>query len=662
MNKILLTAAASVIALTSTAKVDFSHDLYKRFSTTPGNLDGWVFHSPDATPSGSFSHFFDSYSSTAPYSLYPMDDGSCLLLTPSEFKEDITSDTWVISPSFTITNDEEMISFNVAVAGMTSAVTNSYSVYISETGTAIQDFTLIEEGSLKGSANGANYLNVASKRISLKGYKGKKVHLALVNHGNSKGFMGFYDIDCASWYNTVSAANSYQTRILDADAPSLTFNFDASTPVTAQKFKVRFTTSGGFVHESEQRATTRLIIVRSCEISIPDITMNADIESYTLEVTPIYDGAATLTISGNIINGHRQFDNVTVFEEATGQWCGWCPFGAAALDMYTEKYNGDGNGKVIGIAMHGGSSTEPMMISSTVSDYYTGFMTDKADLVPGYPTVVINRATASDPRQLDMNTIMSKKNFIQAKLNKVYYNPAESNAMWANFDVTTSFTADTPGLCVSAIIVEDGVTGTGNSYNQSTFVKAGGYTADVIAQTFGAEWVPYLQLYLDEDVNGIIPASKMTYNHVARAAYPRYEGMEMGGSFVAGEARTGEFEFVMPANVKNPENTRVVLLVCKRFSNEILAADEMSYNEFTATTGIDATAQDNSFDASIAEGRLTVTSDHAGTMSVYGIDGTLRRSADFAAGTSTFDLDATSGLMIVKITSNGITKTIKSIR
>ncbi len=77
----------------------------------------------------------------------------------------------------------------------------------------------------------------------------------------------------------------------------------------------------------------------------------------------------------------ESFTHKIVIEEATGNWCGWCPTGTTMMDKYTEEYPN----RVYGVAVHGGSPTEPMLNKAMLDNLARTY-----DL-RGYPGGLINR-------------------------------------------------------------------------------------------------------------------------------------------------------------------------------------------------------------------------------------------------------------------------------
>lgn len=87
------------------------------------------------------------------------------------------------------------------------------------------------------------------------------------------------------------------------------------------------------------------------------------------------------------------FTSKVVIEEATGTWCGWCPFGTAMMDKYIEEYPN----RVYGVAIHGGSPDEPMLNRAMLDNIARGY-----DL-SGFPGGLINRLPSPSSREFFMH-------------------------------------------------------------------------------------------------------------------------------------------------------------------------------------------------------------------------------------------------------------------
>lgn len=659
MKKLLLSLLGAAVGMSAYAGVNFPNDFRKEFEFDPATLNGWTIYAPAGIPTGEYGDVFEDYSPDNAVFLAARYNSEtlCFVWSNSQYTNGQPSDTWVISPEFEVTLDKEVLAFTACVIGMDNAVQNNISVYISEGGTAKEDFKLLQNTTISGSVNGMYDFNTADKRLLLSNYKGKKVRLALVNEGNYLGIMGFANISLSSWYAAGYPASSTFDEILTGADGKETFNvsMQASTPVTTTRYNVEFKTSGGFTYSSTERRQLNLTTLANLNISIPDITLTQPMETYTFTLTPDYAGAVPFEITGKFISAERIYDQVSVLEEATGTWCQWCPYGAVALDYYSHKYPASGTGnKVIGIAIH---DNDPMQISTAISDYYPMFMTTQ--VFPGLPFISFNRTVVDspspDPKFFGslIEQQQAQKSFVFGKLDKVYLNPENSEDMVADFSVTATYGTSFRPMNVAVAVVEDNVQGRATGYTQSNALPGiGGENEASILKNFGEDWLPYFQIYLDNPDR--VSFIDIQYNHVARAIYPGFLGVGVPEQ-EAGEIYSGKLSFSMPSNVMVEQNTKVVLLVTDSATGEIITADEMPYDNFTFESGVEKTVDASAFSWSINGNELRVESAVEGTATLYNIDGSLLATLDIRRGTNTFNLGLPNGIVLLNF--NG--KTVK---
>lgn len=659
MKKLFLATLLSAAAMTASASVQLP-DLFSSYleDTDMNQLKGWTFSGPEGTPTGDYARFFTKYSASNPIAILGGSVGYGVWTT-SEYKNGQESDTWVITPEIDVTVDEAILAYTVEVAGITNQLSSSYSIYVSEGSTAKEDFTLLQSSLISGSSQGAGYVNSSTKKVQFKGYKGKKVRLAFVNKGNKAGIMGFANISLSSWLVSNYPDPSELDIMLINDGSTISIPMRICTPSTIKGAKVDFSTSSGFTYSYEDTSTFRFTTQQLVTIKIPDVKLS-EYQTYTLTVTPSFEGAIPLVITGEIVVGSRDYESVPVMEEATGTWCGWCPFGAATLNYYTDEYTGAGNSKkVIGIAIH---DYDPMEISSTISDYYSAYMKDMK--IPGFPNIMINRSIEITPTGYEppltvgnyLNDLLNQKSYSHIKINKIYYDPTVDNSIVADYTLMSGFDGTQVPVSVTAVVKEDHVQGTNMDYNQASYLSGNGVTAATVRMYMGADWVPYLQPYF-----GVTEVfyTDLQYDHVARAAYPSYFGEKVYGA-VKGEPFEGRIRFIMPSNVMVKENTSVVLLVTLPGSREIIAADELAYDAFTFESGVEKVVENSNIRACIEGGKLIVNVDASAQVEVFGIDGKRILSAPASAGENSYALDAT-GVVIVNVSCPSASRQFKLI-
>lgn len=222
--------------------------------------------------------------------------------------------------------------------------------------------------------------------------------------------------------------------------------------------------------------------VHSIELTVSKVNGNKNINkssSATYSVIALEKGA----------------DRVSVVEEQTGTWCGWCPRGHVALELLNKEL-GD---KVVTLAGHftnSQSQVDPMNIfgenisseAEALADY--GYIAMKVSSLlggGGFPGAMFDRLIAADP-YVGINTKKGKKGtyeFGATALVKAIQEqiPSEADfsmtASWADdkntdikVDLTTTFNYDRFGSFpygVAFVLSENGMTGKGATWKQLNY-------------------------------------------------------------------------------------------------------------------------------------------------------------------------------------------------
>ena len=197
----------------------------------------------------------------------------------------------------------------------------------------------------------------------------------------------------------------------------------------------------------------------------------------------------------SIIALEKSADRVSVVEEQTGTWCGWCPRGHVALDLLNKQL-GD---KVVTLAGHyanGESQVDPMNI---LGDNITSQAEAEADygLIAlyvssllggdGLPGAMFDRVVAADP-YVGANTTKGKNGTYEYGATDLVNllkeeNPSEADfsmtASWADdkntdikVDLTTTFNYNRFGSFpygVAFVLSENGMTGKGANWKQLNY-------------------------------------------------------------------------------------------------------------------------------------------------------------------------------------------------
>lgn len=198
----------------------------------------------------------------------------------------------------------------------------------------------------------------------------------------------------------------------------------------------------------------------------------------------------------SIIALEKSADRVSVVEEQTGTWCGWCPRGHVALDLLNKQL-GD---KVVTLAGHfanGESQVDPMNIyqldenstqAEALADY--GFVAMQLSSMlggGGFPGAMFDRMVAADP-YVGANTTKGKNGTYEYGATDLVNllkegNPSEADfsmtASWADdkntdikVDLTTTFNYNRFGSFpygVAFVLSENGMTGKGATWKQLNY-------------------------------------------------------------------------------------------------------------------------------------------------------------------------------------------------
>ena len=195
----------------------------------------------------------------------------------------------------------------------------------------------------------------------------------------------------------------------------------------------------------------------------------------------------------SIIALEKSADRVSVVEEQTGTWCGWCPRGHVALDLLNKQL-GD---KVVTLAGHftnSESQVDPMNIyqldenstqAEALADYgYVAMNLSSMLGGGGFPGAMFDRIVAADP-YVGANTTKGKNGTYEYGATDLVNllkegNPSEADfsmtASWADdkntdikVDLTTTFNYDRFGSFpygVAFVLSENGMTGKGATWKQ----------------------------------------------------------------------------------------------------------------------------------------------------------------------------------------------------
>lgn len=226
-------------------------------------------------------------------------------------------------------------------------------------------------------------------------------------------------------------------------------------------------------------------------------------------------------------------DRGVIYEEATGTWCGWCPRGTAWLKIISDCYGEN----FIGIAVHNG---DPMVLN----EYDNGVTSFPG--FPGFPSGLFERKNIVDPGAIEapFQSAVVTPAVARLRAGATYDEGSRQLTVTAFADLNEAI-AD--GYRFNAVLIEDGVTGTGAGYNQANYYSGGG-----AGPMFG--W---------EDLPSTVPAADMVYDHVGRALLGGYAGVANSvNATAAGESASYTFDtYTIPAGYDENNMHIVIMLI-----------------------------------------------------------------------------------------------------
>lgn len=302
--------------------------------------------------------------------------------------------------------------------------------------------------------------------------------------------------DCEA--NDAAVATDPETTTLintDQQYPFYVTN-NSAKPIT--QITYYFTIDGE--QQPEKTLTLNSPIESTQTVSLPLTTKFEDEGVHTIELTlSKVNGNENVNESSSatysVIALEKSADRVSVVEEQTGTWCGWCPRGHVALELLNKQL-GD---KVVTLAGHftnSESQVDPMNIlgdnitsqAEAYADYGWVAMNLSSMLGGGgFPGAMFDRLIAADP-YVGINTTKGKNGtyeFGATDLVKVIQEkiPSEADfsmtASWADdkntdikVDLTTTFNYDRFGSFpygVAFVLSENGMTGKGATWKQMNY-------------------------------------------------------------------------------------------------------------------------------------------------------------------------------------------------
>lgn len=363
-----------------------------------------------------------------------------------------------------------------------------------------------------------------------------------------------------------------------------------------------------------------------------EITVNGDFGPYpdvmvlpldNLEATAVGDG--TFNVSIPTVNGEPNtlttqtsasagqlvlaagsgYRRATVFEDATGTWCGWCPLAHYFMEQLREGYTDRG---FIGIAVHGsnGNSVDPMDVMSGSLAPYAGI----GNYISGFPTILMNRESQFNTgNTLDQLIAAVEDNYANAlsPVNveaDIELDPDNTKRITINTRTTTASDFTGTRYKLSFVPTEDLV----GPYSQANYysgepTSAGGF---------------------EKEPNPCV----LMYNDVARGCYT-FSGVKnsLPEELKAGE--TYEFSYkISISKVSNLDHYAVTVLVIDQKTGVIANACRVYSPTYNGVRDVVVDADNTTF--TVRDG--AIYADNNAAVEVYNLSGQRMPNSNLSAG------------------------------
>ncbi len=517
----------------------------------------------------------------------------------STFQKMGEASDWLITPAIKI-GESNVLSFDAATVGYKQGVVKigDFSVFISTTGNAVEDFTTALAENEMPEKDWQNF------GYDLSDYAGQTVYIAIVNVGKTKDallidnlFVGNIAMaDITPVYTRMQEVLSYGQRVtVDMKVGYIENVTSIEATLTCGDFTTTRTISDINLETGSEYSFQFNDALPAPTAGVPQ----------AFEISVLLNGKETVKAKGEILSQAYQPAKRVVCEEQTGTWCKWCVRGHVMMEEMEELYPDT----YIGIASHINDVMQNYDYSSyfsSIAEIYVGSQ-DKN----GAPYGRVNRHSAiCDPQDF--------KQYYQSYIDRPAYADITLAAeMTADKNIklttTTTFALSASNLetRLEYIVLEDDINVPGNAnYNQYNGYAGGSYDA-----MGGYENKP-----------AIVPAADMFYDDVVRRVVSDEVGQGIIGSvptaITQGEAYTHSIEMDVPTSVMVLDNCEFVVLLLDFATGEVLNAAKCSTLNYPEA--VEKVADDNArVYAAGGNVRVELNATAQVEVNVYATDGTL---------------------------------------
>lgn len=353
-----------------------------------------------------------------------------------------------------------------------------------------------------------------------------------------------------------------------------------------------------------------------------------------------------------VVKMETGYKRTPVVEEFTSSYCGWCPFGAAALNLLEETY-GD---EIVLIAAHGHMNQNEL---DPMADSEYAKMG-----INGYPTTLVNRQyqhTGNLPVYFDVIPTVKKivdSDVCEADMT-IEVGAAPTNKLVKTIDVTTTlnFDFDVKAGDYSMVyaLTEDGITG----HKQKTYLpdmvddamkENPGLTREQVIEAMADGEKFLMEALADGTKDNGLYWSKPTFNHVSRGV-TNADGQHPDNLPAATKNTPIEVKAKVniPATVKDRKNLKVVAMLIDNKTGVVVTGRQAAPSTTSTPSAIEEVGADAA-QITVADGAFVVKANKA-EAAVYSLDGKLVSSAtvEGEASLPTFG----KGVFVITVKADG---------
>lgn len=580
----------------------------------------------------------------AMYGMMPT-EGLPAAITGSYGAPETASDNWMITPAIDLTN--------AAAATLTwkasqevdnyASYQESYEVLVSTTGATTADFTNVVYETFNGEPAKA----WADRSADLNDYVGQTIYIAF--HCNTpagcEGALYIDDIKVTGTTGgvkeTVSLVNA--TDAIVEGAATVEAVITAGDFTTIKAFDATLTVGGETY--TQQFSGLNVTSGQSYEFAMTQTVTGEGgaLVPYTLSVKM---NEATASVEGEVsILKDMDITRNVVVEEMTGTWCPNCPMGIVGIREMQEAYPET----FIPIAVH---YNDPMTdgVDEYANKMYSVFE-GRA------PRMQMNRMPTAigEPSFSWMSQFYEEAQqglpYCSIKAAAEFTDADEMTEIRLDATVQTAFTSNENPLRLAVVLVENNVQGNTTEYDQvNNYAKQ--------EDEFGEEYYPLGEMGGFEEMTNPIPFSNIQYQHVARAIYDDYNGIEESLPAEVSVDATVPFtrNITVPSNVLKAKNLEVIVMAIDERTGEIMNAASCKLSD---TSSIDEASQAGDYRIA-GDGGIDIRFSDAqnGEVRVYTLGGQLAGIRELS-GDVQANVAVPQGIYVVQIVADGFAKTEK---